>query len=506
MQYLYGIVESPLRGDFETYGPRGTNEFSFQSKGYIPDQCLKGHLIESWDISPEQTVWHVRPGIHWAADNVDWMENRELTAEDMVADLLYYRDAPGGVGFKGMSGDIYATDRYTLVIETPRLDLSLMFLLGIEDRAFFTPPEMNVAGADKWENQVGTGPFMFEALDVGSYFALKRNPNYWRTTTIDGVEYELPFVDRIVRPIIPDVATQVAALRTGMIDYFWGVSTTYWDSLGQDVPELQSAKWSEAGSQAVALRCDEPPFDNRDVRRAMMVGTDIKSFNDLLGVGPLPIHSFPIWPGHPESIFTPLEKLPAETRLLYDYNPTLAKQMLADAGYPDGFSIDFSCGTAISALDIASLIKYQWAKIGVEVDIKPLDTAAFSIVKWAPRIYTGSFLTQEEANPVDMLIRSGYPGEVLNYAEWTDMHYAGLIDQLRGELDVAKRNSLVKEAAVYFLNEVPWVPLSASVVAIHWWPWVKNYYGECYIVEQDSVLAVMEGAWLDQDLKEEMGY
>jgi len=185
----------------------------------------------------------------------------------------------------------------------------------------------------------------------------------------------------------------------------------------------------------------------------------------------------------------------------------LAIDMLDKAGYPDGFVMDYSCTTTLVDLDRAALLKDQWAKIGVTVNIKALEAVAFSTVKWAPRIYTGGFsATAETANPLDMLIRGAYTGEVLNYPEWSDAHYDEMIDQIRAETDVDARNAMVKEAAVYLLDEAAYIPLSATVSRNSWWPWVKNYYGECYIVEQDSVLAAITSSWIDQDLKEEMGY
>ncbi|GAJ07285.1 unnamed protein product, partial [marine sediment metagenome] len=226
-------------------------EYAFQLKAYIPDEYLTGMLLEDWVITPEKTIWHVRPGIYWAADNVDWMDNRELIAQDVVEDLLIFRDcAAGGWAFRGMTeaDGIYATDRYTLVIETPGgFDLTMMYIIGYEDRSLFTPPEMEVApgGAASWANQVGTGPFMLKEYVVGSHMTYIPNPNYWDTTTIDGVEYQIPFVDEMIYPIVPDPSSLMSALRTGVAD-FCGPGTLgseYWPALEQTAPGLLSATY-----------------------------------------------------------------------------------------------------------------------------------------------------------------------------------------------------------------------------------------------------------------------
>ena len=83
--FLSLIQERPRIGDHEKYGPKGTGEYPFTLVGPMPDKYARGLLLESWDITPEQFTWHLRKGVMWAADNVDYMENREMVAEDVVA-------------------------------------------------------------------------------------------------------------------------------------------------------------------------------------------------------------------------------------------------------------------------------------------------------------------------------------------------------------------------------------------------------------------------------------
>ena len=115
-----------------------------------------------------------------------------------------------------------------------------MYLVGYEDRSLISPPEMIAAGADTWENQVGTGPWMLKEYVVGSHMTYVRNPEYWDTTTIDGVEYQLPFIDELIWPIIPDQPSQIAARRTRALDFMMPVPNVYWHNLDQTAPELLS--------------------------------------------------------------------------------------------------------------------------------------------------------------------------------------------------------------------------------------------------------------------------
>ncbi|MEK0326928.1 MAG: ABC transporter substrate-binding protein, partial [Nitrosopumilus sp.] len=157
----------------------------------------------------------------------------------MVADLLYFRDAPGGKAVReATTGEIYATDRYTLEMEfSSGYNFQLMYLVGYEDRSPISPPETEESR--RWEDQVGTGPFMFEEYVVGSHMTYLRNPIWWQTATIDGVEYKLPFVDKVIIPIMPDIATQIAAIRTAKLDWIEYVAAPYWESLISTAPSLK---------------------------------------------------------------------------------------------------------------------------------------------------------------------------------------------------------------------------------------------------------------------------
>ena len=504
--YLTPVLEGPLVGDFLKRGPRGTGEFTFQMGNYVPAEFLAGQLLESWEVSTEKLVWHVRPGIYWAANNVDWMENRELTADDVVADLLEYRECPGGKAFKGYSGDIYATDKYTVVIEFANFDVSWAFYLGYEDRALISPPEMIAAGADKWKNQVGTGPFMFKEYAVGSNMTFERNPNWWQKTTIKGVEYQGPFIDEMIWPIIPDVATQIAALQTGKIDYYWQVPAEQWDHLDKVAPELLNAKFPAAFGRSLLLVADEPPFSSREARRAMMIGTDLKAFQDLYGRGQLPLHHWPVSSSHNESTYTPIEKLPAEARTLYDYNPELASKMLRKAGVPEGFKMEYLVDSGAYNLDEAALLEDQWKKIGIDLQIKAVDYATYSKIAYAftathsLRNFGGSIL-----NPFDFFPSNLYTGRYGNFGSWSNAEFDALTDKLTGSPDVDEQNRLIKEAAIVALEDVPAIPLNLTLDGDYWWPWVKNYYGE-HIVRDNDFASILAHAWIDQDLKKKMGY
>ncbi len=497
------IQETLCQADIEKYGANGTGEYAFQISGYIPDQYITGRLLESWVIGPADMTCKVREGIYWAptAAQKAWMPVRELTADDIVQDIARFQAAPWGTRFQGKMKGAKTTGKYTFVIEfVDKFNLEAFYYLGWEDRSLIAPPEMIKAGDDKWENQVGTGPFQFEEYVSGSHMSYVKNPNYWNSTTIKGKKYKMPFIDRLVTPIIPDQATQVAALRTAKIDFNQFVPPSYWDSLKST--KLQSATYS-ISTGFVSMLQSEPPFDNLAVRKAFMVGTDINGFKRLNFSEALPRHSYPIHYQHPAYI--PEDKLPADIAELYNYSPEKAKQMLAAAGYPNGLTIDLYADSTPTVQDNAALLKDQWAKFGVTANIKVHDPTTHSNFTYN-RNYHGAILSaQEIANPINSLVRFGSTKGYINFSGYSNAEYDAIVGKLATELDPAKQLPLMKEAQLKLLRDVAHIGYYPIVDGHFWWPWLKNYHGEVTVTD-GSPHSLAGYIWIDQNLKKSMGF
>jgi len=509
------MQEKAISGDIVKYGPRGTGEYMFQAMAYQPEKYWRGELLESWEISADKIVWHVRPGIYWAPTEHQsaWMEAREFTAEDLAADTIRFIEGPYGLRFEGLlaSDGVKVIDRYTVVLETESYSPSTWYYLTYEDRGVQAPPEMIAAGDNRWENQCGTGPWMFEEYVVGSHMSFVRNPNYWKTTTIDGVEYQLPFIEQVVVTNIPDASTQLAALMTGVLDVNRAVRPTYWDMLDTQASSMEKQVLTR-GTTCVDFRCDEPPFDDVMVRRALTVGTDRDEFRRFAMLPPeTPYVYDPPQPGDPAYI--PLEELPEDTQLLYDYNPGLAIEMLANAGHPDGLKTSILvAANNVEWMDVVALLQNQWSKIGVELDLNTVEDVEYNRQRYPlpePGYHGCLIDTGAQHNPMtflDTACRSGSAG-FMNYGVYSNPVMDRLIDEARVEFDIDKQISIIKEATLIYQDEAARINLYTTRQRIYWWPWLKNYYGE--FTGQDDNLCwsnVIAYAWIDQDLKEEMGF
>ncbi|GAH60941.1 unnamed protein product, partial [marine sediment metagenome] len=142
---------------------------------------------------------------------------------------------------------IYAVDDSTAVVELKRFHSDWWLGLGVFATALHMARETVEAGPEEWENIVGTGPFYITENVHGSHLGFARNPDYWRTTIINGVEYDLPFIDELIMPFIPDESTRMAALRTGVLDACLTVDATPAASLEMTAPSGIKGLYRKAG-------------------------------------------------------------------------------------------------------------------------------------------------------------------------------------------------------------------------------------------------------------------
>ncbi|MBA7706548.1 hypothetical protein ES703_115402 [subsurface metagenome] len=444
----------------------------------------------------------------WTGNPNIGMEPREFTAYDAEWCInntweLYIEEGSTTYAEKLFLKSVTAPDRYTLVFEFNEFSAIWMYRIGVGCGAMASmiPQETEDAGPADWRNACGTGPFIITDYVEGSQATFERNPIYWDTTTIDGKEYPLPFVDKVVFPIIPDVSTQIAALRTGQVDLQIAVPPEYSASLAKTCPALIQTGYLRASADNAYLQAIEGHFSDRNVRRALMIGTDYEAIvNTMYPAAGGEIHCYPV---NSDTVFyTPLDDLPAETKMLFDYNPDLARQMLADAGYPDGFKMEFNCGSSPEYQDLVSLLIDMWGKIGIDCEMIVLDDAAHSVVRGEHTQKDIAGCRMVTTDPYNSLNHGLYPD---HFGAWEDEYFTEEFARVKLMRDPVERVEAVKKLCIYYLNEVSSMAFVNPYLISGYWPWLKNYYGELengyYNFHQ-----MISRLWLDQNMKAEMGF
>ncbi|MBI4267735.1 MAG: ABC transporter substrate-binding protein [Chloroflexi bacterium] len=493
-------------------------------------ELLMGYIAESWEIPTEvkgdaaSVILHIRKGIRWAlnpdSEASRLVNGRELTADDVAFSIKQNITVPGAYTYASRAdlrvAKVTAPDKWTVKIEFPwdSFEVGVQRLAGF---IFIKPPEVFAKWGDNamadWKKSVGTGPFMLTEVVPGSSATLIRNPNYWgKNPAGPGKGDQLPYLDGVKLLILPDRSTRYAALRTAKIDWTTDVDAEDFVQLKKGTPQLISRQYNiDPPGKTVSMRVEKKPFDDIRVRRAMMMAIDFEAIKRDFYGGNAQILTWPIgYFKEYAGAYLGLDDLdmPASVRELYSYNPDKAKQLLKEAGYPNGFKTWIDMGTGAATFDYFSLYKDMWAKIGVQVEFRPSETAAQLVLR-RERKYeqmmtgVGAFPT---ANLYKMNTYKGGAASEYNLSMVDDPYIEQMFTKIQRALvtDRAEANRLFKEHLKYVLNQAWVIPAVQPPEYTMWWPWLKNYSGEHTLGYNNRIWP--QFVWLDQELKKSMGY
>jgi peptide/nickel transport system substrate-binding protein len=505
-------------------GPAGSNVTNLPSGGGSIEDSQGPQIAESWEM-PSKGVWKlkIREGVHWQPVNSEagrLMNGRLLTADDIVSGFnrLLNRDpktpAPDSWILSGQPGvartaNITKTGPMEVTITTTQ-DFATAFMWIIQGAGFMRvyPPEVvaKYGTLSNWRNAVGTGPYILTDYVPGSQFLYQKNPTYWeKDPSGPGKGNQLPYADTLRELIIPDYSTTLAALRTGKLDLLTGVVLTDAQSLWQTTPSLRYMSYLN-GSFGIGMRQDkkDKPYSDVRVRRALMMATDFESIKKNYYGGEAEVIA---WPANSTTNFyEPLEKLTPAIQELYSYNPEKAKQLLKEAGYPNGFKVKIVVQSMPQRIDEMSIIKDMWSKIGVEVTLDLKETGAYATVTAAGNPFDEMLYRQQTSPFASHLYGSYYRGSaILNISHVNDppgtVPYLEDLFQEQDRLvfiDMPKVYADIKLGNGYAMENAYVIPWPLPNQYNFWWPWLKNHYG--------AGTAYVKYGWIDQDLKESMGH
>ena len=503
-----------MQGKWER-GPAGTGETAWDW-GFLGDITLEtGELAESWDLPDEETIiYHLRHGIKY--QNKPPANGRELTAYDVVWNIDYQFNTPEC--WQGMSyppgnprrpTSWKALDRYTVEVKVPAEAQAIM-LLEIGDNLYTNPRECWTEGDgwQDWTEVVGSGPWVLADYVTGTHITYERHPDYFEYDPLHP-ENRLPYLDTLKLLIIPDRSTQLASFRTGQIDMMWSFGSATYDEAAELKKQCPDLEWSRRlGNTGIAAgRMDKPdlPFCKLKVRQAMNMAIDKEAYlNDYLRGEGVTI-GYPYIPAKGyEKFYTPLEEMPEEVQMLFTYNPERAKELLEEAGYPDGFTTTIYCNAA--AADELSMLKAYLEDINIEMEIQTLEVGAW-FGMWAARSYEEMFfgpLTGLWA-PFEQLCTK--KGMYSNIAYIDDPYYEEVAEVIGRDMAKNPDNyfKTMKEEGVYELASAWGIFMPARYSYNMWWPWVQNYRGESWAgwANTDDLYKYF---WVDSTLKRSMGY
>ncbi|MDG5787084.1 ABC transporter substrate-binding protein [Evansella sp. AB-P1] len=438
-------------------------------------------LADDWDVEDDDVTYtfYLREGVKFhdgtdfnaEAVKINFDRWSDPESEFSFADDGYAYSVYGNQfgGFKGDDGHII--DEINIIN-----DYEIQFVLKEPFGAFLqnmamsyfaitSPTALAEYGPTINENPVGTGPFKFVRWDKEDSIILDKFEDYW----MEGY----PKLDRVIFQVIPDNSARLTALRAGDIDIMDGLNPDDYEIVKNETG-LQAFERETNNFGYLGFNVEKEPFDNPLVRKAMHHAVDKQNLIDLLYAGlaepaknPLP----PAYLGYNDSIDP------------YEYNPELARELLAEAGYEDGFAFDLWAMPVArpympDAERAATVLQANFADIGLEANITTREWATYldEITTGVQDVFMlGWSGTNGDSDYFlgNLLSTAGIPDS--NSTFYSNSDVDALLAQARTTVDEGERAALYEEALAIIHEDTPMITLVHSVPVLAGSDRVKNY-------------------------------
>jgi peptide/nickel transport system substrate-binding protein len=455
------------------------------------DFALVPDLATRAAVSNDGRVYTItlRKGVRWEAKPP--VNGRELVASDVKYSMERALRKSPYAHLLGRVEGIETPDSHTV-----RVTLAEAFAPFLHNQAepwsCILPSEIEDRLGDfkSAESLIGCGPFVLERYEPGLKAVFARNPRYYGKG--------LPYLDRVEWLFVKDRATQLSLYRAGQVDipfYDARVPRSDVGSFKRSNPTYPVVFWDWLANRTLAFRTDKAPWSDPRVRQAFSLAIDRKRWvaQHLEGQG---------WED-PGPVPAPMREWKLPTRELGDgakwlrHDPSLARKMLADAGFPNGMRVRCTNwpGYGADYVEELELLAGSLKQIGVDLSIVNEEYGGyirgsflgkFDEVSWGP-----SSLFTEVDGYLFNFFRTGQPN---NRSHVSDTRLDALLDAQRRYTARSSRKKIIDDvqrhaaAQVYYL----YTPYPKNVSS--WAPWVKNY-GCKNSLDRGAQLEVV---WLDK--------
>jgi peptide/nickel transport system substrate-binding protein len=377
-------------------------------------------------------------------DDVYFHNGEKLTAEDVKYTIERLKNGTATsslyASFDGENSKVVDDTHIEIAFKQPCAPA--LALLSSPGSNVVCKSYIEKVGADVFaRNPIGTGPFKFVRWDSGDSIYYERNDLYWGKTSV---------YKNLVLRIIPDVGARMIAVEAGDVD----ITVTLLQSLTRRIQNGQAPGLDYYAIPSVyffwlAMSDEFEPFKNLKVRQAIAHAIDTEQVV-LASYGPNGMRLSSIMP---PATWGYKEAAP------YEYNPELSKQLLAEAGYPNGFEVDFVTSEATNAADAGEAVSAMLAQVGIKAQQKKYTASTWQTMVLdgsAPLSFGGMAVSTGDASQAVAHLRSTAPQ--ITY-KWNDPHLDDLIDKGIQEMDAEKRYAIYSELQEYVLENCLDIPL-----------------------------------------------
>ncbi|MGE0542258.1 MAG: ABC transporter substrate-binding protein [Dehalococcoidia bacterium] len=386
---------------------------------------------------------------------------------------------------------IETPDAKTVVVKLARPYAPILNLFGNSQYLWIMPRETD-AGFDPSKEAIGSGPWMIQSIEPDKAITLKRNPDYFVQGT--------PYIDTVIRAVIPETAQRIAQLQAGRLDQY-DVPAQSKVEVAQSNPKFQIIPYIPTTYSFISPQQREgSPFRDVRLRRALSYAVDRKSLFDLVYIEGMHVTS-----AVPASMgkwwLNPVGQDAGPGGEYFKYDPKAARDLLKAAGmenmplryiftnnaYGDTFNQ--------SAEAVAGMLKES----GFNTSILTQDYLREYIDAKGAFFgnYEGVFygLQTPFTDPHDYLFNMNHPSSARNHAGIDDPRLTQMIDDEERTIDEAARVKKVQDIQRYWMEQMYYVPMVVGYAYSFVQPWVKRwYYSSTYGFAAESLI----NSWVDK--------
>lgn len=410
-------------------------------------------LATEWTTSEDGKVWTFQ-----LRENVKFHDGTDFNADAVVYNFQRMLDEnhPQHHGdfsifnrtIKNILKEVKAVD--THIVEFTLTDPNSTFLpnLGITTFGMISPTALNQYGEKITEHPTGTGPFTFDSWQENDSLTLLKNEDYWNA--------ELPKLDKVIFKVIPDNSARLTALKNNEIDLMEGLNQTDLPAIESD-NQLQLFKRPSANLGYLTMNLEKPPFDNVKVRQAISHAIDKQGIIDAF-YGPVASTAKNMMPpviwGYNDDIED------------YEFDLEKAKNLLAEAGYPNGFETEIWVMSTDRVYlpqpqKVAEAIKANLEKIDINVKIVTFEWATYlSKILKSEHAFAAIGRISENGDPDNFLNTMLYSQSNSNLSRYKNEKVDELLKKAQSSMDQDERIAFYKEVQEIVHEDAPTIPLA----------------------------------------------
>jgi len=426
----YNHSSSPIYGDWQ-HVMEPLIELDYTKKDYV------GVLADSWQFQGNKWIFKLKKGIKFHNGAL-------LTSKDVAFSIEKMRDEKGGSlqapNFKDVT-EVQTPDDLTVIFVTKQ-PLAI-FLDRLENRFILSKVAGDKFGDKLYDNPIGTGPYKFVSYQRGGNMVFTRNDEYWGGKAM---------IKEVIFRKVTEDAARLAALESGQADFINNVPDHEVARL-QKHPRVRIDKVEGLRMFFLAFNMAFKPWDNKLVRQAANYSVDAPAIvkNIFDGIG------------YPCNGPVGANVIGADPKLKrYPYDPQKAKQLLTQAGFPNGCDIQlyYSAGRYPKDKEVCQVVAAQMVKGGFRVELISQEWALFWDKQGVnggklPFYYIGRGSLTDADTLYDQYFRTG----TTKRTNYSNPELDKIIEEQQKTSDQKRRVALLQQAGKTIMEEATFIPL-----------------------------------------------